>query len=91
MLFVFTSVYLRPANSAEFERHAEWLKAQDATGRLLAAGRKSTRDGGVVVLEADDEAAARAVVDLDPFVLAGVAEYNLTSFKPAMGRLARPA
>jgi uncharacterized protein YciI len=55
--------------------HARRLAAEAARGAVIVAGRTADRGAdtvGIVVFRAPDAAAARAFVDADPAVVAGV-------------------
>lgn len=67
-------------------RHLEHLKALDREGRIALAGPLLESDGAtpcgsLVVFEATDFEAARALVERDPYVVDGVFEsYELRAF-----------
>ncbi len=49
---------------------------------VLELGGPFDHGGGIAVLHVGDEAAARAVMDADPAVLAGVMVYELRALRP---------
>ena len=63
---------------ANRERHVAHLEALDRAGRLVYGGpirNESDRSiGAVLILDTPDIAAARALVEQDPYVAAGVFE-----------------
>lgn len=71
--------------SAVLERHFEYLKSQEAKGRLILAGRTEDASFGIVVIKADSEDAARKIMDNDPAVKEGVFNGELKPFWLAMG------
>ena len=72
---------------AAMRRHFAYLKQALEDGRLVLAGPAT--DGlfpGIVVFEAEDEAEARAFVDGDPSVQAGVMLAELHPFRVSLLR-----
>jgi uncharacterized protein YciI len=74
--------------------HIEYLKAKE--GQILMGGAMLTEDGegmlgSLLVIDAEDEAAARAFVDGDPFAKAGlfqsvtVNRWRKAFFNPGVG------
>jgi uncharacterized protein len=73
-------------------KHLDHLNGLDAAGTLKIAGPFLDGDGkpcgSLVILEADDEASARALADADPYTQAGLFEsveirpWNWTFGKP---------
>lgn len=60
--------------------HLENMARLDRAGRLVFAGPLKEREGGrsvgsLIVFEAKDEAAARALMEADPYTRAGVFEW----------------
>ena len=62
--------------------HREYLQSAVDAGMVLLSGPRIPRTGGVVIIKADSESAARAFTDKDPYNLAGVADYQILEFKP---------
>lgn len=63
--------------------HVAWLERGVADGRLLAAGAKVPRDGGMLLVRGTVED-ARAWAATDPFATEGVADYSFTEIKPSV-------
>lgn len=57
--------------------HMEWVKQGYERGWFLASGRKVPRTGGVIIAKGD-RAEIEAFVALDPFVIHGIADYDIT-------------
>ena len=55
---------------------------------VLELGGPFDRDGGIAVLNVPDESAARAVMDADPAVRAGVMVYELRALRPVFDAVA---
>jgi uncharacterized protein YciI len=60
--------------------HMTWLAEHYAAGEFLLSGRKEPRTGGVILANASTRADAEAICAGDPFVHAGVAEYEIVEF-----------
>lgn len=92
-LFVCVSQYLRSRNVlAEYlPEHLEWLRKQDAAGRIVASGAQEPPIGGVMIVAAKDMEALRELLATDPFQIRGCAAYHVHEFKlnslPDRGRL----
>jgi len=61
----------------QVEAHMAWIKQGYDAGHFIASGRKMPRTGGVILAKGD-RAAMEAFCAADPFVLHGVAEYDIT-------------
>ncbi|WP_127474701.1 YciI family protein [Microbacterium sulfonylureivorans] len=68
--------------------HFDYLVQLKERGILILAGRTQETVGtfGLTIFEADDEAAARAVMDGDPAVAAGVFAASLHPYAVAVAR-----
>lgn len=86
MLYLEISRYVRPLEEIDtrLAPHREWLRHNIALGHILIAGRRMPRVGGVIIFRAQTEAEARLIAESDPFVIAGVAEFNLVAWEPTM-------
>ncbi len=70
------------------EAHRAYLRELKAKGLLLASGPLMPRSGGALLLRipGDETAQLDAIRDNDPFVKAGVAQYELMPWDPVVGR-----
>ncbi|MFB7891309.1 YciI family protein [Microbacterium sp. NPDC056044] len=68
--------------------HFAYLVALRDRGTLILAGRTQEASGtfGITIFEADDEAAARGVMNADPAVAAGVFAASLHPYRIAVAR-----
>jgi uncharacterized protein YciI len=74
---------------AATSQHYERLKQATAKGQVILAGRTTEsldKTFGLVVFEAESEAAARAFMDADPAVVAGVMSATLHPYAVALQR-----
>jgi uncharacterized protein len=69
-----------PAQREVVDRHGEFLLGLAEQGRLVLAGRCWDGPVGIVIVSADDEAGARALLAGDPSVAAGLQTAELYPF-----------
>lgn len=83
-MFVLIARYLRPAEEVDrhLDGHREWIVRNFAEGRFLLTARQVPLTGGLILARAADEAELRAEIGLDPFVVNGLAEYDILEFSP---------
>jgi uncharacterized protein len=69
------------------QRHLEYLRGLAADGRVVAAGPWVAGTGSLIVYDALDEAAARAMLAADPYTTGGVTELmSLREWNPVVQR-----
>ena len=70
---------MNEAEQQAMGRHAEYLAGLLKNGTGMAFGPVFDPQGifGMGIVEAEDEAAARAITDNDPIVLAGIGRYEI--------------
>jgi uncharacterized protein YciI len=66
---------------ANMKAHVSFLKVNYAAGRFLVSGRKVPRDGGIILARADSREQIEAIVQQDPFVARGLADYRIIEFR----------
>ena len=77
-----------PEEDAVADAHFAYLERLSAEGVVVHAGRTLTEDEasfGVVILATGDEAEARAIMEADPAVVAGVMRAVLFPYRAALG------
>ena len=70
------------------QAHRTYLKGLKEKGIVLVSGPLKPRNGGAILLRMQDEnalAALDAIRDNDPYVKAGVAQYELLPWEPVTG------
>jgi uncharacterized protein YciI len=82
--------YRRPIEEvlAHVEAHRAYLRTLNEQGLLLVSGPLSPRNGGALLLrlpEGNVEAQLDAIRDNDPYVKAGVVQYELLVWQPGIG------
>ena len=73
--------------AAALRAHFEHVRGHCTAGRLLLAGRTQTSDAstmGIAILATMAESEARAIMDADPAVEAGVMRAELSPFRVAL-------
>jgi uncharacterized protein YciI len=83
--------YRRPLEEVlkHVEDHRAWLRGLKTQGILVASGPLDPRHGGALLLrvpDADPQGALDRIRDADPFVKAGVAQYEAWPWLPNIGR-----
>ena len=75
-----------PEQRAVFDRHGAYLEELHARGVVRFAGRCLEGPFGLVVVDVEDEAAARRVMEEDPSVLARLQAAELYPFEVFLER-----
>lgn len=76
-----------PDENQAMGAHFQYLKELTASGTVILAGPTlvlDERNFGIVVFQAEDEAAARAIMEHDPSVRAGVMHAELYPFRVSL-------
>lgn len=66
---------------AQMRAHVAFLKKHYATGTFLVSGRKIPRDGGIIIAVGEDRQQIEAIIEEDPFVARGLADYRVVEFR----------
>jgi len=80
-MFVIFGNYTAPLDEVDSHReaHLQFISGLVASGNVVASGRRAEGDGSALVLSANSRAEALSLFDQDPYVLAGVVEYELAA------------
>lgn len=83
--------YRRPLEEVlnHVEAHRAYLQGLHARGIVLASGPMEPRSGGALILRVPDgtgPAALDEIRDGDPYIRAGVAQYELFFWNPGTGK-----
>ncbi|MCB1446017.1 MAG: GTP cyclohydrolase [Rhizobiaceae bacterium] len=78
-MLILSLTYIAPLEDADrhMEAHMTWIRTGYDDGIFLASGRKIPRTGGVI-LARGERSAVEAMCATDPFVIHGIAEYEIT-------------
>jgi len=87
MYIVFVNYQDRDAVERVRPSHLEWIRRQTAEGTMLFTGRRTSPESGIIVGQAPDLAAFRALLAADPYVQAGAAAHEVIEFDPRGGSL----
>ena len=66
------------------QAHRQHLTKEYEAGHLLFGGRKEPRTGGLILSRHPNKANLIQLLESDPFVMAGAANYQITEFVPVM-------
>ena len=66
---------------ARMREHMRFLNAHYASGHFLDSGRKSPRDGGIILAVGKNRAEIESIATQDPFVIHGLAEARVIEFR----------
>jgi len=82
-MFAFHSVYLLPLEEVDkhLAAHRAYLRTLVEKNILVCSGPKIPRNGGFILLNAGSKAEALNIMARDPYVLNGVATYDLIEFE----------
>jgi uncharacterized protein YciI len=86
LMFVILVNYVRPLEEIDkhLTAHVEFLKASYKNGELVASGRRTPRDGGIILSKHKSKDEAIAFSERDPFFINKVAEYKIFEWTPTM-------
>ncbi len=91
MLFLMTVDYLAEPTQPQLDAHIAWLVPQFERGLFLFSGGLDAvpgRPAGAIgILQAESRDAALAILDDEPFHLAGVVRHDVVPFHPRVRRL----
>lgn len=92
MIHVVTLTYLRPLEEIErhLDAHKVWLIDNVKQGKLILAGPKEDRTGGLLLATCADRKQLDAMMAQDPFIDSGVACYEAYACVPALASLQFP-
>ncbi|HEX8350231.1 MAG TPA: YciI family protein [Hymenobacter sp.] len=81
-MFLLILTYSKPLEEVEphLPAHMAWVEAHYQDGTFLASGRRVPRTGGVILVRAADLATVGTIAATDPFLVAGVAQYDIIEF-----------
>jgi uncharacterized protein YciI len=82
-MFVIELTYKAPLDDidARMKAHVAFLKKYYESGNFLVSGRKIPRDGGMILAVGKSRQHIEAIVEQDPFVRHGLADYRIVEFK----------
>jgi len=85
-MFIVNLSYIKPLDLVDkhLPEHKEFLKEQYARGIFIASGRKVPRTGGIIIARAKSRKELLAILEADPFIKDGIADYDITQFTPSL-------
>ncbi|OIQ50356.1 YciI-like protein [Pseudodesulfovibrio hydrargyri] len=83
-MFILHLTYVKPLSEIDrlIPPHVEYLEKHYAAGTFLFSGRREPRTGGVIIARAGSRAEVEEIIQEDPFLIEGVAEYEIVEFVP---------
>ncbi|NQY92920.1 MAG: GTP cyclohydrolase [Campylobacteraceae bacterium] len=85
-MFIISITYSCPLEEVVkfLDRHVTYLKEQYSLGHFIASGRKVPRSGGIILSQMDSLEKLEKVLELDPFKINALAQYEIQEFIPSM-------
>jgi uncharacterized protein YciI len=82
-MFAVHSVYLKPIEEVDkyLEAHRAFLKPLYDKGIAICSGPKVPRTGGFILMKASNREEALEIMKHDPYVIHGVARYDVIEFE----------
>ena len=82
IMFAFHSKYLAPVEEVDkhLDAHRAFIKTMIAKNILVCSGPKVPRNGGFILLNATNRAEAELIMADDPYVINGIAKYEIIEF-----------
>jgi len=82
-MFVIELVYRVPLAEidAKMRAHVAFLKKFYASGNFVMSGRKIPRDGGIILAVGESREQVEAIMQKDPFVQEGLADFRVIEFR----------
>jgi uncharacterized protein YciI len=83
-MFVLLNRYLKPLEEVDrvLPEHRRFQDEMYARGTFIVSGRLEPRTGGVTIANARSRAEIEEILAADPFVRAGITEYEIVEFTP---------
>ncbi|HET8844227.1 MAG TPA: DUF6624 domain-containing protein [Ktedonobacteraceae bacterium] len=84
-LFVLLLTFIKPRDEVDrwIEAHLAYISRGYISGHFLTTGRQEPRTGGVILARAASKEQIQTIIKEDPFLIEGVAEYNVIEFHPS--------
>ena len=82
-MFAFHSVYLKPLEEVDqyLDAHRAFLKDLYSKRITICSGPQIPRTGGFILLNAPSKEEALKIMQNDPYVVQGLAEYSVIEFE----------
>lgn len=82
-MFIIELTYKAPLEKidAQMRPHMAFLNEHYDAGTFVISGRKIPRDGGIIIAVGKTRTELESIVQQDPFVSLGLAEYRIIEFR----------
>ena len=83
-MYIVNLNYIKEVSEVEkyLEEHIKFLEKYYEMGKFICSGRKNSRTGGVILLNAESLSEVEKIILEDPFNINEIAEYEITEFFP---------
>ena len=87
-MFIINLNYIAPLAKIDalMKEHMVFLNACYREGLFLVSGRKIPRTGGVILAHGSSKEALESLMNNDPFVAEGLAEFSIIEFRASQSR-----
>ena len=85
-MFIAILTYKKPLEEVDrfLQAHRDFLARHYAAGDIITSGPRNPRTGGVFIIRATDRSAVKVLIGQDPFMINGIADYQIVEFIPTM-------
>ncbi len=85
-MYLVELTYISELNEIDehLEAHRDFLNKYLKAQKLLLAGRKNPRNGGLIVFSAESTSEVEQIIAKDPFKIHNLAEYRIIEFIPSV-------
>ena len=82
-MFLIELTYKVPLSriDARMKAHVAFLEKHYAAGHFLVSGRKIPREGGIILAMGKTRDEMQAIIENDPFVRQGLADFRIVEFR----------
>ena len=82
-MFLIELIYKVPLSriDAHMKAHVAFLDKHYAAGHFLVSGRKIPREGGIILAMGKTRDEMQAIIEDDPFVRQGLADFRIVEFR----------
>ncbi len=81
-MFIVELIYKKDLSEVEkyLESHRDFLDKYYEKGNFICSGRKKPRDGGIILLNAQNKEEVYTIIEEDPFFIEKIADYKIIEF-----------
>lgn len=85
-MYLVELTYIKPIEEIDkqLKPHIEFLKKYTSTGKIIMAGRKLPRTGGMLIINSKTRNELDEILSEDPFMIHDLASFNIQEFVPSI-------